>query len=464
MKKRYFLTLLLCMLAVTGMMAQKTGGSVLSPKGKITRLRSQNKPVLRSAQAVNEDVALFEDFHLFTKGSEASPNNVDITDEDTGEIPASYTADEGWSGWGVYQAGGVAYIGMANFSDYFPEEEDAPGYIATPFFDASSVPDGYTIKFKARSILASGQDIEVYWNFDYGQDYDGELVSITNEWAEYTVYATVGDEYSYVDIWAGESEFFLDDVQIIFGEGGTTPSDNVFFETFGEKGPTSNPRAKIEEYDDYDNGLPVTFSYTTTDSPDVRAGSGISTHVWFPANKTTDLVIDNIPAAGYNDLQLSFEIATGANTAQLGNANLNKLILEVNNKAVTVPSGTFSTQNKYIKSGNIAIDAADAIKLRFYYTAANNPTNHGYRLDNVKITGTKFVGINPPSVENTNFSVSGNTLCVNNLANGSVVEIYNLIGAKVHTSVFTGNNIEVNSLAKGLYIVRAGQYSQKVIF
>ena len=243
--------------------------------------------------------------------------------------------------------------------------------------------------------------------------------------------------------------------------GDITPTDStVFYETFGEKGPTANPRATIGGYTDYDNGAPVIFSSSTTDSPDIRSSSTINTHVWFPSEKSTDLVISNIPSTGYKDLKLSFDVACNA-----ANSNVNKIIVEVNDVPVAVPSVALPQSNKYVNSGDIAIDAADPVKLRFYYTAANNPTGYGYRLDNVKITGTPvLVGIDNFSGDQVYFSVSGNTLLAGNLTQGTVVEIYNIVGTKMQSSVFAGSNIELNNFPQGVYIVRAGKYSQKIIF
>jgi len=43
------------------------------------------------------------------------------------------------------------------------------------------------------------------------------------------------------------------------------------------------------------------------------------------------------------------------------------------------------------------------------------------------------------------------------------IEIYNLIGVKVQTAVYDSGDIKLN-LAKGAYIVRSGNCSQKIIF
>ena len=234
----------------------------------------------------------------------------------------------------------------------------------------------------------------------------------------------------------------------------------IFNETFGEDGPSSGTRPKITDYAGWDNGDPITFSYTTTDYADVRSTGSMNTHVWFPANKETDLVISNIATADYSDLKLSFEIACNS-----ASGNVDKVLLYCNDVVLTVSSATFTKANEYVNTGEIDIPNAATTKLRFLYTVANNPTNYGYRLDNVKITGTPSgSGFTNPSNESPKFLVSGNELIVKNMVIGTNVEFFNALGAKVQTSVFDGNAIEMNNLSKGVYIIRAGKYTQKIMF
>ncbi|MDR0230505.1 MAG: T9SS type A sorting domain-containing protein [Dysgonamonadaceae bacterium] len=224
MKKNYFLLLVLCFFAMTSFSAQPEGKTTRLSKERIFKLKmhGNQSSMLRTAIALN--VLIFEDFSKFTEGSEAAPTTVDLTDDDL-SIPASYTQVEGWWGWGVFQAGGVAYIGWVNYSEYDPEIEDGPGFIATPSFDVSFSPDNYTIKFKARSKSATGGELDVYWNWNDGYNYNGETVFITDQWAEYTVTALVGDKRSFVDIWGYGSEFFIDDIEIS-AEGDTGITDH----------------------------------------------------------------------------------------------------------------------------------------------------------------------------------------------------------------------------------------------
>jgi len=52
---------------------------------------------------------------------------------------------------------------------------------------------------------------------------------------------------------------------------------------------------------------------------------------------------------------------------------------------------------------------------------------------------------------------------VRNVANGSTVEIFSALGAKVQTSELINGSVGINNLSKGLYIVRVGKNVQKIM-
>lgn len=61
------------------------------------------------------------------------------------------------------------------------------------------------------------------------------------------------------------------------------------------------------------------------------------------------------------------------------------------------------------------------------------------------------------------FTISGKTLNVTNLEIGVQIDIYSALGAKVLTVVYNGTNISLVNLNKGIYIVRAGKFTQKIM-
>lgn len=87
-------------------------------------------------------VVVDEDFSLFTAGSEAQPDTEDITDKSVYEVPASYTKLPHWPGGGVYQAGGVCYLGVREVNG-----ESLYGFISTPVMELYGT---VTLTFRAR--------------------------------------------------------------------------------------------------------------------------------------------------------------------------------------------------------------------------------------------------------------------------------------------------------------------------
>jgi hypothetical protein len=61
-------------------------------------------------------------------------------------------------------------------------------------------------------------------------------------------------------------------------------------------------------------------------------------------------------------------------------------------------------------------------------------------------------------------SVTGNNLSVGNVADGSTVDVYSTLGAKVQSSKLESGSIQLNDLSKGLYIVRVGNATAKIKF
>ncbi|NCB84211.1 MAG: T9SS type A sorting domain-containing protein [Bacteroidia bacterium] len=60
------------------------------------------------------------------------------------------------------------------------------------------------------------------------------------------------------------------------------------------------------------------------------------------------------------------------------------------------------------------------------------------------------------------FTLTGKVLSARNLENGAQVDIYSVLGARVHSYVYKGNPETLN-LSKGIYIVRSGKFTQKII-
>ncbi|MDD4970446.1 MAG: T9SS type A sorting domain-containing protein [Paludibacter sp.] len=234
--------------------------------------------------------------------------------------------------------------------------------------------------------------------------------------------------------------------------------DTLFFETCGKIEVTSSK--KVDTYTGWDNPAPVTFTRTTTldGYADIRATSSTTNHVWFPSGKSADLIISKIAVANYRDLKLSFDIAA----YKLVEANVNKLTLTCNNRALALPSTPFSS-TKFIAVTDIPIPDCDSITLVFEYTAANN--TNGYRLDNFTITGEKaFTDIKVSQVNNYSPVFFGDNLIFPNATTSAPVTIFNSMGTVILSSRLNQGTLKLNGqLSKGFYFVRVGEYTWKIL-
>jgi len=77
--------------------------------------------------------------------------------------------------------------------------------------------------------------------------------------------------------------------------------------------------------------------------------------------------------------------------------------------------------------------------------------------------GEKTTGLNDLSAEPLQAVVSGKNLLVKNATDGSTVEIYSAVGSKVQSSVLENGQINLNDLSKGMYVVRVGKLTQKIM-
>lgn len=194
-----------------------------------------------------EMVVLTEDFSKFTAGSEATPDATDIADIATGNIASEYTLTPNWSGAGIFQAGGTAYIGM-----YTDADTEDTGFLNTPDFDLSGNGGTFTVFFRARSTSAEGDEVYVIWvNSENDYDYDGVQIPITSEWTDYSyTFSGVGLENMFIQLFPMQYTAYLDDIRITQADNGIS-APKVLAPT--DVTPTSftarwEPVAKAESY------------------------------------------------------------------------------------------------------------------------------------------------------------------------------------------------------------------------
>ncbi|MCT4118357.1 fimbrillin family protein [Elizabethkingia anophelis] len=172
-------------------------------------------------------------------------------------------------------------------------------------------------------------------------------------------------------------------------DGGTDPGPNpgtgteqtLFLETFGNSGPTANPRGRMGTYTDFSE-KGVTYSDLYTDFADIRSTTTINSHVWLPSGKTTGFKIEGINATGATNLKLSYNLA-----ANVASAPIAAVKVKVNGVEQTLPTGTISASNTYVPVNLTGIANSNSLTIEFYSTATDNSA--GYRMDDIKVLGTK---------------------------------------------------------------------------
>lgn len=158
--------------------------------------------------------------------------------------------------------------------------------------------------------------------------------------------------------------------------------ETVYEETFGD--PTEDvTRVRIADYKYFLNKT-VQYSDLYTDSyVDIRKTSTIGMHVWMPANRTTGIKIENVNATGYSNLKLSYSLAANGSEQPIGVVKV-----KVNGQEMTTtPNGNLGAQHEFttiqvnsaVPTGNLTIE----------FSADASVNKAGYRLDNIKLLGTK---------------------------------------------------------------------------
>ena len=187
---------------------------LFTPVYKFTKVQTNATPRMLANDA--SAVIVEEDFSKFTAGSETAPDATDLADVETGDISADYTQVPGWSGGAVFQAGGSAYIGFYGGDT---------GWLNTPILDFSANNGTFTITFRAKSALTSGDELNVLLLYP-GEQYatSSQSVVLTNEWQEYNFSLSKGIAESFIQMWTYEGEYFIDDIKIS-AEGLSAPQN-----------------------------------------------------------------------------------------------------------------------------------------------------------------------------------------------------------------------------------------------
>lgn len=163
-------------------------------------------------------------------------------------------------------------------------------------------------------------------------------------------------------------------------EPGNGKVETIYLETFGDLKKGDGARYRFNTYTGF-SAQGVKYADLDPKDGDIRRTNMIEAHAWLPANKTSGFIVRGIKAAGYKDLQLSFDAASNA-----GKQPVNAIEIKVNGITHRA-SGELGDQNKFSNHKISGIAAADDIVLEISSSSTLN--KRGYRIDNIKLEGTK---------------------------------------------------------------------------
>lgn len=191
-------------------------------KGDPATIARSMKKAKAASRELEVQLLVSEDFSKFTAGSETEPAAESIEFEDRYHIPDAMTAEPGWTGGGLYSAGGAVCLKkyQVTRTDYEGSEykEDANGYITTPAFDLAGTT---TVTFRAKRLGSEETELWVaFCDVEYGPTpgIDQDDYILTDEWKEYTLIGSHSDFGSSVDVqfMATKGEVLLDDIKMDF--------------------------------------------------------------------------------------------------------------------------------------------------------------------------------------------------------------------------------------------------------
>lgn len=162
------------------MMLHAFGADFKSPQGTPAFKVGAVIPAGAEVEAIMD-----EDFSKWTKGSQGSPSDVEVTDEEMNSL-MDYAGE--WVAFRTYEAGGAAYLGFDEVGS------EGPGYIMTPDLDFMNGPEGYWhLSCRVKNVNPDAQDAQ-FQLFSL----DGEASTMVTasalpmEYGEWTVCEWVG--------------------------------------------------------------------------------------------------------------------------------------------------------------------------------------------------------------------------------------------------------------------------------
>lgn len=257
---------------------------------------------------------------------------------------------------------------------------------ASQLVEAIVIPGNYAAKQVAFTVAGSSftWTLPASLQFEAGKKYTYDIVLQTEAGGNEVVVTGAATIEDWTTVPGGSVNLGLDEQ----GGGeepevpGTGEEEEFFLETFGTELP-GGARGRMGTYTGYDMKAPVTYADLYTESyVDIRTTGTMPPHIWMALGRTTGFRISGIDATGYSNLKLSYDVA-----ANVGSASTAPIKVSINGVDKTVIATLGATSNTFSTLTTEVIAPSDQLTIEFSSTATDNQA--GYRVDNIKLVGTK---------------------------------------------------------------------------
>lgn len=164
----------------------------------------------------------------------------------------------------------------------------------------------------------------------------------------------------------------------------------LFLETYDKEHKVekdiNNKYPKISEFDKFDNKN-IRFS-DSTGNVDIRSTKAYPNFVWFPSNRTSELLIEGLDLKNLNSVRMLVKVTIDINNKK-GNFDVQNLKLDFDGRPFNVPSKVLTdnetNNNKFytLEYNNLP---GSFHSVRFYIDSSEN---HGIRIGNISIFGVE---------------------------------------------------------------------------
>lgn len=218
---------------------------------------------------------------------------------------------------------------------------------------------------------------------------------------------------------------------------------------------TSDATSNVGACDDSGTTLNI-----RTNNPSSFTNASGDGNLYFNADVNNSFTISGINTLNYNNISLSFGIF-GKNKS-----DVTFLKFQYDNGSGLITDGTTqiaalsTSKANWLTVTGISLPASSNLSLKFSTPNLNGTAPIEIRIDDIIIKGTSTsTSVNSLNSDNRKLTVSNATITLKGFSTGDV-EIFNTQGKKVYSSVLQ-ETIQPQ-LAKGFYIVRIGDYRQKI--